>query len=178
MNITNAPHEHPPTTLQPPPHTGLRIQRMGGSDGAAFGDPATYPYMTVASPSCHDVSNLRAWWEEDKDQQRCVFWWWCGGVCVCWWLCGGVCVCWWWCGGVTAWWGWLWWCFLLYALIFLFYASYACCFSLPHEYRSRYQTPLQTLLLIVHTIHDTPNRPPRPHLPTTQTAIFLGGAPG
>ena len=51
---------------------GLRIQRMGGADGAAFGDPATYPYMTVASPSCHDVSNLRAWWEEDRDTQRCV----------------------------------------------------------------------------------------------------------
>ncbi len=64
---------------------------MGGADGAAFGDPATYPYMTVASPSCHDVSNLRAWWEEDKDQQRCVVYcmgvWRVGVRCIVW-VCG------------------------------------------------------------------------------------------
>merc|ERR1712224_421077 len=25
-----------------------------------------YPYMTVCTPSVHDTSNLRAWWEEDS----------------------------------------------------------------------------------------------------------------
>jgi 4-alpha-glucanotransferase len=27
-----------------------------------FNNPAAYPYLSVASPSCHDVSPLRAWW--------------------------------------------------------------------------------------------------------------------
>ena len=52
---------------------GLRVQRMpargegcvaaekGGA--AEFGDPALYPYLSVASPSTHDMPPLRAWWE-------------------------------------------------------------------------------------------------------------------
>lgn len=34
-----------------------------------FGDPAQYPYMTVASPSCHDTSTSRAWYEEDTQRR-------------------------------------------------------------------------------------------------------------
>ncbi|KAI3431637.1 hypothetical protein D9Q98_004684 [Chlorella vulgaris] len=45
---------------------GLRIQRMPSEADAKFGDPLTHPYMTVASPSSHDTSTTRAWWEEDK----------------------------------------------------------------------------------------------------------------
>jgi 4-alpha-glucanotransferase len=43
---------------------GLEIQRMpkGKTD---FGEPATYPYMSVCSPSCHDMSTIRGWWESD-----------------------------------------------------------------------------------------------------------------
>ena len=50
--------------------TGLRIQRMPSEAGQEFGDPATYPYMTVASPSCHDTSTTRAWWEEDAGRRE------------------------------------------------------------------------------------------------------------
>lgn len=28
--------------------------------------PAEYPYMTVSTPSVHDTSTIRGWWEEDK----------------------------------------------------------------------------------------------------------------
>jgi len=52
---------------------GLRIQRMSAEKGDEFGDPAQYPYMTVASPSCHDVSTVRGWYEEDEER-RGRFW--------------------------------------------------------------------------------------------------------
>lgn len=40
---------------------GLRIQRMATDPGREFNNPAAYTYLTVASPSCHDVTPLRAW---------------------------------------------------------------------------------------------------------------------
>ena len=43
---------------------GLRIQRMP-HDGGEFGRPERYPYETVCSPSCHDTSTTRAWYEAD-----------------------------------------------------------------------------------------------------------------
>ena len=45
---------------------GLRIQRMPSEQGIEFGMPSAYGYMTVASPSSHDTSNFRAWFEEDE----------------------------------------------------------------------------------------------------------------
>jgi 4-alpha-glucanotransferase len=42
----------------------LRIQRMPVAVGELFGDPATYPYLSVASPGSHDMSTIRGWWEE------------------------------------------------------------------------------------------------------------------
>ncbi|GLC39071.1 4-alpha-glucanotransferase dpe2 [Pleodorina starrii] len=47
---------------------GLRIQRMATEPGREFNNPAAYPYLTVASPSCHDVTPLRAWFESDPDR--------------------------------------------------------------------------------------------------------------
>lgn len=38
---------------------------MASEPGQEFNDVAQYPYMCVASPSCHDTSTTRAWWEED-----------------------------------------------------------------------------------------------------------------
>ena len=35
-----------------------------------FGDPGDYPYMVVCSPSCHDVSTTRAWWEADAARRE------------------------------------------------------------------------------------------------------------
>jgi 4-alpha-glucanotransferase len=42
----------------------LRIQRMPAEPWAAFADPAAYPYLSVASPSTHDMPTIRGWWEE------------------------------------------------------------------------------------------------------------------
>ncbi|KAK3273264.1 4-alpha-glucanotransferase dpe2, partial [Cymbomonas tetramitiformis] len=52
---------------------GLRIQRMAGDEGREFGDPAQYPYMSACSPSCHDTSTLRGWWEHDSDRRARFF---------------------------------------------------------------------------------------------------------
>ena len=43
----------------------LEIQRMSHDTSAEFGQPAHYPYWSVCSPSCHDMSTVRGWWEED-----------------------------------------------------------------------------------------------------------------
>ncbi|MCB0599664.1 MAG: 4-alpha-glucanotransferase [Saprospiraceae bacterium] len=40
----------------------LEIQRMP-KGAAEFGDAAQYPYWSVCSPSCHDMSTIRGWWE-------------------------------------------------------------------------------------------------------------------
>lgn len=48
---------------------GLRIQRMPSEPDCEFGDPGLYPYMTVASPSSHDTSTTRAWYEEDPERR-------------------------------------------------------------------------------------------------------------
>lgn len=45
----------------------LEIQRMPkGSD--RFGKVREYPYFSVCSPSCHDMSTIRGWWESDHGQ--------------------------------------------------------------------------------------------------------------
>jgi 4-alpha-glucanotransferase len=43
----------------------LEIQRMPKATGATFFHPATSPYLAVVTPSTHDMSTIRAWWEED-----------------------------------------------------------------------------------------------------------------
>ncbi len=44
----------------------LEIQRMPKQLGATFDDIKKYPYLSVATPSTHDMSVLRAWWKENK----------------------------------------------------------------------------------------------------------------
>lgn len=44
----------------------LEIQRMPKGN-SAFGIPASYPYESVCSPSCHDMSTIRGWWEGNTD---------------------------------------------------------------------------------------------------------------
>ncbi len=44
----------------------LEIQRMPKRLGASFDDAKKYPYLSVATPSTHDMSVLRAWWKEDE----------------------------------------------------------------------------------------------------------------
>src|SRR5271156_5151252 len=36
-------------------------------------DPRHYPYLSVATPSVHDTSTLRGWWEEDRNQTQQFF---------------------------------------------------------------------------------------------------------
>lgn len=43
----------------------LEIQRMPKSSKVEFADPAHAPYLSVVSPSTHDMPTLRGWWRED-----------------------------------------------------------------------------------------------------------------
>lgn len=43
----------------------LEIERMPKSMGVAFGDTLSYPYLSVAATSTHDMSTIRGWWRED-----------------------------------------------------------------------------------------------------------------
>ena len=45
---------------------GLNIQRMPSTPGIEFFHPGEAPYMSVVSPSSHDMSTVRGWWEEDR----------------------------------------------------------------------------------------------------------------
>jgi 4-alpha-glucanotransferase len=44
----------------------LEIQRMPKLFGETFANPYRYPYLSVATPSTHDMSTLRGWWREDR----------------------------------------------------------------------------------------------------------------
>ena len=48
----------------------LEIQRMPKLYGQSFARPSDYPYLSVATPSTHDMSTLRGWWREDADVTR------------------------------------------------------------------------------------------------------------
>ena len=43
----------------------LEIQRMPKKSGQEFFRPASAPYLSVVTPSTHDMSTLRGWWRED-----------------------------------------------------------------------------------------------------------------
>jgi len=45
----------------------LEVQRMPKDPEKLFGDPSEYPYLCVCATGSHDTSNIRAWWEEDRD---------------------------------------------------------------------------------------------------------------
>ncbi len=51
----------------------LEIQRMSKNPNTEFLQEADIPYLSVASPSTHDMSPLRLWWEEMKPEQRARF---------------------------------------------------------------------------------------------------------
>jgi 4-alpha-glucanotransferase len=44
----------------------LEIQRMPKATGATFFHPKDAPYLAVVTPSTHDMSTLRGWWEENR----------------------------------------------------------------------------------------------------------------
>jgi 4-alpha-glucanotransferase len=43
----------------------LEIQRMPKTPERAFSRPAEAPYLSVVTPSTHDMSTIRGWWEEE-----------------------------------------------------------------------------------------------------------------
>ncbi len=48
----------------------LEIQRAPKDDKIEFFHPANAPYLSVVTPSTHDMSTVRGWWEEDKDVSK------------------------------------------------------------------------------------------------------------
>ncbi|HEX5400033.1 MAG TPA: 4-alpha-glucanotransferase, partial [Verrucomicrobiae bacterium] len=51
----------------------LEIQRMPKTLGAEFSRPANAPYLSVVTPSTHDMSTIRGWWQEDRALTRKFF---------------------------------------------------------------------------------------------------------
>jgi 4-alpha-glucanotransferase len=59
---------------------GLRIirwsreyKKAAPGEPAAFIPPASYPWLSVCTPSVHDTSTIRGWWEEDADEREAYF---------------------------------------------------------------------------------------------------------
>jgi len=46
----------------------LEIQRMPKDPKRTFFHPSDAPYLSVVTPSTHDMSTIRGWWEEDKER--------------------------------------------------------------------------------------------------------------
>ena len=44
----------------------LEVQRMPKNTSREFARPAEAPYLSVVTPSTHDMSTIRGWWEEDR----------------------------------------------------------------------------------------------------------------
>lgn len=51
----------------------LQVQRMPKTSEAQFSHPANAPYLTVVTPSTHDMSTLREWWEENRSMTHSFF---------------------------------------------------------------------------------------------------------
>lgn len=48
----------------------LEVQRMPKEVNNQFGCTWNYPYLSVATTSTHDMSGIRGWWEEDRDNMQ------------------------------------------------------------------------------------------------------------
>jgi 4-alpha-glucanotransferase len=51
----------------------LEVQRMPKNPKTLFFHPDDAPYMSVVSPSSHDTSTIRGWWEEDAEVRQKFF---------------------------------------------------------------------------------------------------------
>ncbi|MBP6431186.1 MAG: 4-alpha-glucanotransferase [Ferruginibacter sp.] len=51
----------------------LEIQRMPKKSTTEFFNPADAPYLSVVTPSTHDMSTIRSWWMEDKSKTQRFF---------------------------------------------------------------------------------------------------------
>jgi 4-alpha-glucanotransferase len=51
----------------------LEIQRMPKLTTSTFFHPADAPYLSVVTPSTHDMSTIRGWWEEDTSKTQLFY---------------------------------------------------------------------------------------------------------
>ena len=51
----------------------LEIQRMPKDPKRTFFHPNDAPYLSVVTPSTHDMSTIRGWWEEDRQKTQQFF---------------------------------------------------------------------------------------------------------
>jgi len=51
----------------------LEVQRMPKATNQRFFNPKNAPYLSVVTPSSHDTSTLRGWWEENKEATQVFF---------------------------------------------------------------------------------------------------------
>jgi 4-alpha-glucanotransferase len=51
----------------------LEIQRMPKQTHREFFHPNDAPYLSVVTPSTHDMSTIRGWWEEDRNKTQRFF---------------------------------------------------------------------------------------------------------
>jgi len=51
----------------------LEVQRMPKASNKTFFHPNDAPYLSVVTPSSHDTSTVRGWWEEDKNKTQQFF---------------------------------------------------------------------------------------------------------
>ncbi len=59
-----------PPTMRDLGMLSLEIQRMPKNPKVQFGHPADAPYLSVVTPSSHDMSTIRGWWEEDREKTQ------------------------------------------------------------------------------------------------------------
>jgi 4-alpha-glucanotransferase len=55
-----------PSVMQELGFLSLEIQRMPKTFGMDYSRPADAPYLSVVTPSTHDMSTIRGWWTEDR----------------------------------------------------------------------------------------------------------------
>ncbi len=49
---------------------GLEVERMPKDPRSEFFHPNNAPYLSVVTPSTHDMSTIRGWWEEDREKTQ------------------------------------------------------------------------------------------------------------
>jgi 4-alpha-glucanotransferase len=51
----------------------MEVQRMPKETNINFFDPTNANYLTVVTPSTHDMSTIREWWEEDRGKSQLFY---------------------------------------------------------------------------------------------------------
>lgn len=62
-----------PDVMQQTGILSLEIQRMPKDPAKEFFHPADAPYLSVVTPSTHDMSTIRGWWEENRQRTQLFY---------------------------------------------------------------------------------------------------------